>query len=212
MNIRGIAAFAIAGLALPAAATDVNVIGLFPGKAVVSINRSPPRTLSVGAATPEGVTLISTTRNDAVLEIDGKRQTLELGQDFQTPDRGGGRQRVTMAQEANGHFMTDARVNGVHMRFLVDTGATLVSIPAAEASRLHIDYQKGTPGYSITADGRRVPTWRVTLDSVQVGDVTLLNVEGAVSAGEGMPLLGMSFLNRTEMIREGSSLTLTKRY
>jgi aspartyl protease family protein len=33
-----------------------------------------------------------------------------------------------------------------------------------------------------------------------------------VNQGVGIPLLGMSFLNRTEIRREGSSLTLTKRY
>jgi aspartyl protease family protein len=212
MKMRGIAVIAFAGLALPAAATDVNVIGLFPGKAVVSINRGPPRTLSTGIATAEGVTLVSTTHTAAVLDIDGKRQTLELGQDYQTPDRTSGRQSVTLPQDPSGHFLTDAMVNGVHTRFLVDTGATLVSIPASEASRLGIDYRKGTPGYSITADGRRVASWRVVFDSVQVGDVTMLNVDGAVSSGEGIPLLGMSFLNRTELRREGSSLTLTKRY
>jgi len=212
MNARGIACAVFAGLALPAAATDVNVIGLFPGKAVVTINRGPPRTLSAGVATPEGVTLISTTKTDALLEFDGKRQTIEMGQDYQTADRTSGRQSVTLPQDPSGHFLTDALVNGVHIRFLVDTGATVVSIPATEAARLGIDYTKGTLGYSITADGRRVPSWRVMLDSVQVGGVTLLNVEGSVSAGSGFPLLGMSFLNRTEMRREGQSLTLTKRY
>jgi aspartyl protease family protein len=103
-------------------------------------------------------------------------------------------------------------VNGSHIRFLVDTGATLVAIPVAEALRLGIDYTKGAAGYSVLADGRRVASWRVTLDSVSVGDVTIFNVEGSVNQGAGMPLLGMSFLNRTEMRNEGQSLTLTKRY
>ena len=212
MKARAIALIAIAGFVLPAAATDVNVIGLFPGKAVVTINRGAPRTLSVGDRTAEGVLLVSTTASAAVLEIDGKRQTLELGQDFQTADRTPSRQSATLGQDTRGHFVTDALVNGTHIRFLVDTGATLVSIPLSEAARLGIDYQKGTPGYSILADGQRVASWRIVLDSVQVGDITLLNVEGSVSQGSGIPLLGMSFLNRTEMRREGASLTLTKRY
>ena len=55
-------------------------------------------------------------------------------------------------------------------------------------------------------------SYRVVLESVSVGGITLYNVEGAVSEGSGMPLLGMSFLNRTEMRNEGQSLTLTKRY
>ncbi|MFZ3320910.1 MAG: TIGR02281 family clan AA aspartic protease [Usitatibacter sp.] len=209
MRILSFILLAAAGVAN---ATDVNVIGLFPGKAVVSINRGPPRTLSAGVASPEGVTLISTTHTNAVLEIDGKRQTLEMGQDYQTPDRTSGKQSVTLPMDSSGHFITDGMVNGSHIRFLVDTGATVVSIPASEATRLGIDYQKGNLGYSITADGRRVPSWRVMLDTVQVGDVTLLNVEGSVSAGMGFPLLGMSFLNRMEMRREGESLTLIKRY
>jgi aspartyl protease family protein len=108
--------------------------------------------------------------------------------------------------------MADGMVNGAHIRFMVDTGATLVSLPITEAARLGIDYQKGRAGYSILADGRRVASWRVMLDSVTLGDVTLLNVEGSVSQGSGMPLLGMSFLSRTEMRNEGEVLSLTKRY
>ena len=198
--------------AAPAHGTDVNVIGLFPGKAVVVINRGAPRTLSVGETTAEGVRLVSVDRKGAVLEIDGTRQSLDMGQHFETAAETGARQSVTMSRDGNGHFMTDARVNGVHVRFLVDTGATLVAIPAGEARRLGINYTRGTPGYAILADGRRVASWRVVLESVAVGDVTLYNVDGAVTEGSGTPLLGMSFLNRTEMRNEGQSLTLTKRY
>ncbi|HUL97274.1 MAG TPA: TIGR02281 family clan AA aspartic protease [Usitatibacter sp.] len=193
-----------------ALATEVNVVGLFPGKALVSINNGAPRTLSVGDRTAEGVKLLLVTRNSADLEVDGVRQTLEMGQAYRS--EGSGRQSVTLPQDASGHFLTDAMVNGSHMRFMVDTGATLVSIPLADAVRLGIDYEKGQLGYSMLADGRKVPSWRIVLDSVQVGDVTLTNVEGSVNQGVGIPLLGMSFLNRTEMRREGSSLTLTKRY
>jgi aspartyl protease family protein len=203
------------GLALAATvahATDVNVIGLFPGKAVVTINRGSPRTLSLGEKTAEGVTLISTGHASAVIEIDGKRETLEMGQHFETSDQTGARQSVALAPDSSGHFITDGMVNGAHVRFMVDTGATFVSIPISEAARLGIDYQKGQPGYAVLADGRRVASYRVVLDSVTIGDVTLFNVEGALSQGTGIPLLGMSFLSRTEIRREGQNRTLTKRY
>jgi aspartyl protease family protein len=212
MKIRSLL-LAAAALATAASATDVNVIGVFPGKAVVTINRGAPRTLSVGDKPVEGVVLISSDARGAVLEIDGKREKLEMGQHFaSTPPEGSGRQTVNLPQDSSGHFIADGMVNGSHIRFMVDTGATLVSIPIAEAARLGIDYQKGRAGYSILADGRRVASWRVMLDSVTLGDVTLLNVEGSVSQGSGIPLLGMSFLNRMEMRREGQTLTLTKRY
>ena len=50
------------------------------------------------------------------------------------------------------------------------------------------------------------------LKKLRVGDVTVYNVDGSVTQGSGMPLLGMSFLSRMEMRNEGQNLTLTKRY
>ncbi len=74
--IRNLIAAAASAAAFGAAATEVNVVGLFPGKAVVTINRGAPRTLSVGQKTPEGVVLVSVDNRAAVLEIDGKKQSL----------------------------------------------------------------------------------------------------------------------------------------
>jgi aspartyl protease family protein len=196
-----------------AAATDVTVVGLFPGKAVVTIDRGAPRTLSVGQKTSEGVMLVSVDGKAAVIEVDGKKQTLEMGQHFESAASTGARDVVTLAADARGHFVTQGQVNGNSVRFLVDTGATLVALPAADARRLGIDYEKGTRGYSSTAGGV-VPVYRVKLDSVSIGGIELLGVEAVVLEGRGMDvaLLGMSFLNRTEMRREGTTLTLTKRF
>jgi aspartyl protease family protein len=78
---------------------------------------------------------------------------------------------------------------------------------------LGVDYRRGQPGRIQTANGA-APAWRVTLDSVTVGDITAYNVEAVVSQAQGLDvaLLGMSFLNRTEMRRDGAYMTLTKRY
>jgi aspartyl protease family protein len=194
-------------------ATDVNVIGLFPGKVVVVINRAAPRTLAVGEKTAEGVKVISVDAKGAVLEVDGKRETLEMGQHFESADLTGSRNSVTLAADSRGQFITGGAINGGYMRLMVDTGATYVAIPVGEARRLGIDYQKGQRGMAMTANGP-VPVYRVVLDSVTLGDVTIRNVEASVHEMPGMDvgLLGMSFLNRTEMRREGQSLTLTKRY
>ena len=206
-----LAVFAILGSG-GASATDVNVIGLFSGRAVIVVNRGAPRTLRVGEAV-EGVKLISADSKAAVLEIDGKRQTLEMGQHFETAAPAGGRNRVTLAPDGRGQYVTDGQVNGSHIRFLVDTGATLISMSAADAQRLGIDYRSGQRAMAIVADGRQVPSWRVKLDSVTVGDITLFGVDALVSeSGMGAALLGMSFLNRTEIRHEGPNLILTKRY
>jgi aspartyl protease family protein len=211
--IRNLIAAASCVVSLSAAATEVNVVGLFPGKAVVTINRGSPRTLSIGQKTAEGVVLVSVDSTKAVLEIDGKKQTLEMGQHFESPASTGARNTVTLAADSRGHFVTQGSINGATARFLVDTGATTVAIPAGEARRMGIDYTKGDRGYSSTAGGV-VPIYRVKLDSVTVGDITLLGVDGVVMEGQGMDviLLGNSFLNRTEMRRDGTTLTLTKRF
>ena len=197
-----------------AAAVDVNVIGLFPGKAVVTVNRGAPRTLSVGQRTPEGVLLVSVDSTSATIEVEGKRERLEMGQHFASAATSSERTASTFASDERGHFVVEGAVNGVHTRFMVDTGASLVSLSANDANRMGIDYRNGARGVSQTADGRRIPTYQVKLDSVTVGDITLFNVEASIheGAGMGMGLLGMSFLNRTEMRREGATLTLIKRY
>src|SRR3954470_6026309 len=79
-TLYSIACLALASGAGGALATDVNVVGLFPGKALVSVNGAQPRTLSAGQKTDEGVTLISSDRESATLEIDGKRRVLKMGQ------------------------------------------------------------------------------------------------------------------------------------
>ena len=212
MKITFIAGLCAAAAALPAAATDVTVIGMFPGMAVITIDRGSPKTLKVGERTSEGVLLVSVANDKAVLEIDGKRETLEMGQHFETAAMTGARTSVTVTRDGYGHFRTDGFVNGVHVRFLVDTGATLVALPMSLAQRMGINYLAGTPTMSRLADGRVVPSYRVNLESVTVGDLTLYNVEGSVNAGSGEPLLGMSFLSRTELRNEGQTLVLTKRY
>jgi aspartyl protease family protein len=216
MRIRAVAGLAVIATALAAPgarATDVNVIGLFPGKAVVVIGRGAPHTLSVGQKTPEGVVLISATSEQAVLEVDGKRETLGMGQHFETASQTDTRGSVTLPADSRGQFYADGRVNGAHIRFMVDTGATTVLLPLSEADRLGVDYRRGQPGRIQTANGAAA-AWRVTLDSVTVGGITAYNVEAVVSQAQGLDvaLLGMSFLNRTEMRRDGAYMTLTKRY
>jgi aspartyl protease family protein len=199
-------------VAPPAIATNVTVVGLFPGKAVVVINNASPRTLSQGQKTGEGVVLLSTDSTSATLEIDGKRQILEMGQHFAAPTSGGAGKSVNVAADERGHFVTMGMINGGTVRFLVDTGATMVALPAAEARRLGIGYKQGKLGYSMTANGT-VPVYYIKLDTVLVGDVVINQVDATVlEGGLDIALLGMSFLNRTEMKREGTVMTLTKRF
>jgi aspartyl protease family protein len=86
-------------------------------------------------------------------------------------------------------------------------------LSTSEAKRLGVNYLAGARGYSSTANGI-IPLYRVTLDTVRIGDITVGNVEAAVLEGSGLDiaLLGMSFLKRMQMKRDGDTLTLVKRY
>lgn len=199
---------------LATADTRVNVVGLFSGKAVLVINGAAPRTLSVGQSSPEGVKLLEADSSKAVLEIEGKRQSLAMGQGAVV---GAGAapasQGVTLYANRDGHFFGEASINGRPVKYLLDTGATAVSMSSAQARKLGIDYVAGKEGVSATAAGT-VRAWQVTLNSVKLGGLTLNQVEGTVIDGDSPPmvLLGMSALNRLEMKREGMTMTLTKKY
>lgn len=198
-------------LALPASAADVGLVGVFPGKAaVLVIDGGAPTTVRIGI-TKQGVSVVSAGEDQAVIVVDGKRRTLRLGQ-YATSASRDTRQKVTLAADMLGHFYADGQVNGGSVRFLVDTGASAVALPANVADRLGIDYQKGQRGLIQTANG---PTaaYRIKLDQVTLGGITLQNVDAVVIAhGLGIALLGMSFLNRVEMQRNGQSMVLTRRY
>jgi aspartyl protease family protein len=201
-------------IASTAHANDISVAALFTGKAVLVINGGAPRTVSVGQTTPEGIRLISADSSSAVIELQGKRQTLTLGSSGRFAGGGGSASgSVTLAPDARGHYMTLGQINGGTVQFLVDTGATAIAIPSADARRLGINYLNGQRGYTETANGRAT-AYRITLDTVTVGGITLHSVEAVVLEGNGLnvALLGMTFLSRTEMKRDGQSMTLVKRF
>lgn len=209
-------AFAAVNLAHGA---DIQVIGVFGNKATLVIDGGKPRTLNPGEFSPEGVRLISTAGDSAVVESGGRRETLRMGQ---TGGRiaggassgGSAQQRTTIVADAKGHFFTTAAINGVSMPFMVDTGATMVTISSASAKAAGITYTSGERGSVQTANGLTA-AYKIKLDTVKVGDITLNNVDGVVLENQQLGrfgLLGLSFLNRTEMRRDGDSMTLTRRF
>ncbi len=179
--------------------------------AILVIDGSAPRTVKVGQKLG-AVTVLEVERERAVIDVAGERRVLQRGQHYQLQTGGGDRQSTVLAADARGHFVAEGAINGGPVRFVVDTGATVVALPAHEALRLGIDYRKGRPGTTRTAGGV-VPVYRVTLDRVKVGAIELLSVEGLViEQGLDIALLGMSFLGRVEMRNEGQTMTLIRRF
>jgi aspartyl protease family protein len=200
--------------ALPAAAADVALIGVIGDKAaVVAIDGGDPKTVKVGQKW-QGITVITVEKERATVEIDGKLRVLKRGEHYraagstEAPER----QSVVLASDPAGHFFTEGTINGTPVRFVVDTGATLIALPGRDAARLGIDYRKGPRGRVSTANG---PTtvYQVKLDRVKLGGIELTSVDGVViEQGLDVALLGMSFLNRVDMRREGQTMTLIRRF
>ena len=117
-----------------------------------------------------------------------------------------------MVADAAGMYRHPGTINGVPVRFVLDTGSTLISLNEPLARRLRLAHrERGTPGESVTAAGV-VNMWRVRLARVTVGDVELTQVDAAVLEGEfpEQPLLGNSFLSRVQMTRRDGALELVR--
>ena len=207
---RNCSALLLCLAALPAVAAEVSFVGAIGDKAaILVIDGAAPRTVKVGQKLG-GVTVLSVERERAVVEVDGERRTLLRGQHSQSGS--GDRQSTVLAADGRGHFFAEGAINNKPVRFVVDTGATVVALPASEAVRLGIDYRKGRPGTTRTAGGV-VPVYRVTFDTVKVGGIELHSVDGLViEQGLDIALLGMSFLSRVEMRNEGQTMTLIRRF
>ncbi len=196
-----------------ACAEEVELVGVLGSKAVLVVNGSKPRTLSLGERTRDGVKLLEVSVDAAVIEIDGRSRRVVLGG---VPVRLAENDRtwaeVSLYEDWQGHHLANGTINGASVRFLVDTGASLVSLGAADAKRAGIDYRRGVPSRSQTASGP-AKVWRVRLENVRVGDIVVQGVDGLVHEND-LPfvLLGMSFLNRMDMRRDGDRLVLRRRY
>ncbi len=202
---------AVMVISASAHATSVSVMGLFKDKAIVSIDGGKARTMSVGQIL-QGVKLVSAHSAEATFEVDGARRSLGMGQSFAGNLQSDSRATVSLTADVRGHFIAGGSLNSYPVSFLVDTGATSIAISGVEARRMGLDYKAARGGAVSTAAGV-VPAWRVTFNTVKIGGITLNQVEGIViESGLDTPLLGMSFLNRMEMKRDGQTMTLTQRY
>ena len=198
------AAIFLSGLA-PAWATTVYVTSVGYGDVQLVINGQLVRSLRIGETSPEGVRLEDVQAGVATLIVDGRTMQMRIGQSTVT--------QVVLNGDARGQFVTTAQINGVPVRAMIDTGATYVSLGAADAQRMGIDYLQGRQSVNQTANGP-VNVYVVNLPHVQIGELAFTNVTGAVTADARvqMPhvLIGMSFLRLVDMRRSGNTLTLSR--
>ncbi len=200
-------------LSVAAAAADVRVVGLFSDRAVVIID-GRQSVLRVGQTGPQGVKLVAADSEMALLEIDGKTIEARLDGRVSARTRTAPVSEVQVWRNPQGMYTTVGSINGLPVSFMVDTGATLVTLNSGQARRLGIDYRvTGTQAAVTTASGVE-PAWSVMLDRVRVGDLELHNVAAVVIEGPQprTALLGMSYLGRLEISNSGRLMTLKKKF
>ena len=189
----------------------IKVVGLFTNKALLDIN-GKQKLVSKGE-TYQGVTLISASGRAAVVSIHGVTKKLGLnqsiGSNYKKPDRA----KSTIYPDEQGMYYIKGKVNGHGMRFLIDTGATYVTMSGHQARLIGIDFRRGVQGFAHTASST-VPVWQIVLDRVSVGDISVSNVEATVIEGRRPydVLLGNSFLKYTQLQRTGSMMELQAQF
>jgi aspartyl protease family protein len=122
-------------------------------------------------------------------------------------EQGEGFIEVKLVSNVQGHFVASGQINGQPVDFMLDTGATDVSIPLDLAKRLKLE-----EGFGVTlstANGLS-QGYRTRIERLQLGDIVLHDVRALVAPGlhGDQVLLGMSALNKLEFTQRGGTMLL----
>lgn len=114
---------------------------------------------------------------------------------------------LVLQRNRYGHYVATGFINGEAVEFLLDTGATDVSIPEALAERLGL--KRGIPITMQTANGT-ITAYTTVLENVALGGIVLHDVRANINPGDSADeiLLGMSFLKHLEFTQRGDTLTI----
>ena len=118
-----------------------------------------------------------------------------------------GGKAITLQRNRHGHYVADGFINDERVTFLLDTGASDISVPGDLAEKLGL--RRGPAQQYNTANGV-ITGYLTRLDSVRLGDIELHNVRASINPREqgNELLLGMSFLRDLEFTQRGDTLTI----
>lgn len=191
---------------------QLEVQGLFSNKAVLMVD-GKRHILAVGETSPEGVKVVSANSHSALLEVDGKQKQYGLGNTVSVAfaERKSKKEKIFI--NSGGMYLTFGSINGRSVRFLVDTGASAITMNAVQATNLGIRYKTTGEAAGVSTASGFEKAYRVHFKSVSVGDITESNVEGYVIDGDhpGPVLLGMTFLGRLSVEHSGNAMTLMQK-
>jgi len=114
---------------------------------------------------------------------------------------------VQLERNRLGHYVANGTINGEDVIFMLDTGASDISVPALLASQIGLE--KGRTSVYQTANGP-IRVWQTLINEVRLGNIRVSNVRASINpAAQGNKvLLGMSFLKHLDFNQQGNTLTL----
>lgn len=113
---------------------------------------------------------------------------------------------LTIRQRGNGHYFLDGAVNGKALTFLVDTGASAVSLPRSTAMSARI-YCKDNILMQ-TANGQASACTTV-IPILKFGPFTVRNAQATISPNLSQPLLGMSVLRQFRLEQDSGEMRIS---
>lgn len=120
-----------------------------------------------------------------------------------------GKDQISLARNRYGHYVTSGSINGQEVTFLLDTGATHISVPKKIAARLNL--RPGVAQSVMTANGT-ITVYNTELTSVAIGPLEVRNLRAGINphmAGNEV-LLGMNFLKHFEIVQQADRWIIRK--
>lgn len=195
-----------------ASAQSVALSGMMGSRALLVIDGSAPKSLSVGES-HLGVKLLALSPDQVTIESHGRRNVLRVGDapvsvgGAMKPGSGG---KIVLPLGQGGHFFANGTINSKPIQFMVDTGATAVAMGVDDAKRIGLSYETAPRVNMNTANGV-ITAWRVKLHSIRINDVEVFDVDAIVGPSMPYALLGNSFLSRFNMNRTSDTMVLERR-
>ncbi|MFT5117387.1 MAG: aspartyl protease family protein [Kiritimatiellia bacterium] len=191
------------------AVESVELKGIFGKRAVLLVIDGKQTMVKIGKA-KYGVALLEVDGTRVFLDVNGERQQISL-----TKQRTGSykkpsiKKTVRIASKEGGHYWIRGAVNSFPVDFLVDTGASTISMNASVAKRLGVDYRNGRIVQVSTANGLSEAAM-VNLKKVSIGEITQYNIAASIMLNDSLPvvLLGNSFLGGVDLRTDNGVLVL----
>jgi aspartyl protease family protein len=109
-----------------------------------------------------------------------------------------GARSLSIAHDARGHFLTEGRIDGQRIGFMVDTGASIIALNETSAARFGLRPSRGDYNATVTTANGTIKAARTRLAMVDIGGLVVRDVDAMVLPDEALSenLLGLSFLSK----------------